>query len=130
MMQKNGEAHTVTLSLEALTILERTKALRPADGDCRVFPGMAGKKLSDMTICKELAAPPYVVHGFRSTFRTWVAARMPSIPDAVAEAAVAHKNPRCWGAGLQSRQIHGAAADVARCLGTVCRCARRSRLVC
>ena len=93
MMQKNGEAHTVTLSLEALTILERTKALRPADGDCRVFPGMAGKKLSDMTICKELAAPPYVVHGFRSTFRTWVAARMPSIPDAVAEAAVAHKIP-------------------------------------
>ena len=93
MMRKNGEAHTVTLSPEAVAILERAKAWRTSDRDCRVFPGKADKKLSDMTIGKEMAALPYVVHGFRSTFRTWAAERMPSIPDAVAEAALAHKIP-------------------------------------
>lgn len=93
MMRKNGEEHTVTLSPEALAILERAKEWRTSERDCRVFPGKAGKKLSDMTIGKEMAVLPYVVHGFRSTFRTWAAERMPSIPDAVAEAALAHKIP-------------------------------------
>ena len=93
MMRKNGEAHTVTLSPEALAILERAKLWRTVDRDCHVFPGKGGKRLSDMTIGKEMAALPYVVHGFRSTFRTWAAERMPSVPEAVAEAALAHRIP-------------------------------------
>lgn len=93
MMRKNGEAHTVTLSSEALAILERAKNWRTSDNDCHVFPGKGGKRLSDMTIGKELHSLPYVVHGFRSTFRTWAAERMPTIPEAVAEAALAHRIP-------------------------------------
>lgn len=93
MMRKNGEAHTITLSPEAVAILERAKQWRTIQADCHVFPGKGGKRLSDMTIGKEMAALPYVVHGFRSTFRTWAAERMPSIPEAVAEAALAHKIP-------------------------------------
>lgn len=93
MMRKNGEAHTITLSPEAVEILERAKRWRTIEADCHVFPGKGGKRLSDMTIGKEMAALPYVVHGFRSTFRTWAAERMPSIPEAVAEAALAHKIP-------------------------------------
>ncbi|MBY8335882.1 integrase arm-type DNA-binding domain-containing protein [Alteriqipengyuania sp. NZ-12B] len=93
LMRKNGEAHTITLSPEAMAVLERAKAWRTGEGDCRVFPGKGGKKLSDMTLAKYLAGEPYVVHGFRATFRTWAAERMPSIPDAVAEAALAHKIP-------------------------------------
>jgi len=93
MMRKNGEAHTITLSAEALAILERARAWRTIEADCHVFPGKAGKRLSDMTIGKEMAGLPYVVHGFRSTFRTWAAERMPSIPEAVAEAALAHRIP-------------------------------------
>ncbi|WP_324260778.1 integrase arm-type DNA-binding domain-containing protein [Altererythrobacter sp. H2] len=93
MMRKNGEAHTITLSPEAVVILERAKRWRTIEADCHVFPGKGGKRLSDMTIGKEMAALPYVVHGFRSTFRTWAAERMPSIPEAVAEAALAHKIP-------------------------------------
>ncbi len=93
MMRKNGEAHTVTLSPEALAILERAKKWRTSETDCHVFPGKGGKRLSDMTIGKELLSLPYVVHGFRSTFRTWAAERMPTIPEAVAEAALAHRIP-------------------------------------
>lgn len=93
MMRKNNEAHSVTLSPEALAILERARLWRTVEADCHVFPGKGGKRLSDMTIGKELAGLPYVVHGFRSTFRTWAAERMPSIPEAVAEAALAHKIP-------------------------------------
>lgn len=93
MMRKNGEAHTVTLSPEALAILERAKRWRTSENDCHVFPGKGGKRLSDMTIGKELLSLPYVVHGFRSTFRTWAAERMPTIPEAVAEAALAHRIP-------------------------------------
>lgn len=93
MMRKNGEAHTVTLSPEALAILERAKKWRTSETDCHLFPGKGGKRLSDMTIGKELLSLPYVVHGFRSTFRTWAAERMPTIPEAVAEAALAHRIP-------------------------------------
>jgi integrase len=45
-----------------------------------------------MTLTKVMreAKAPYTVHGFRSSFRDWAAEKMPEIPDAVAEAALAH----------------------------------------
>jgi integrase len=48
-----------------------------------------------MTLTKVLrdAKAPYTVHGFRSSFRDWAAEKMPEIPDAVAEAALAHVVP-------------------------------------
>lgn len=93
IMRKTGKAHTVTLSPEALAVLERAKRLRTSAKDCLVFPGTGGRKLSDATMAKLAKGTGYTVHGFRSSFRTWAAERMPSIPDPVAEAALAHVVP-------------------------------------
>jgi len=92
-LMKSGKAHTVTLSAEALAILERAKKLRTSQKDCLVFPGAGGKQLSDMTMSKIVRSTSYTVHGFRATFRTWAAEKMSSIPEAVAEAALAHTIP-------------------------------------
>ncbi|MXO50120.1 integrase arm-type DNA-binding domain-containing protein [Erythrobacter gaetbuli] len=93
LMGKTGTPHTITLSPEALAILERAKAWRRLDGDGLIFEGKGGKRLSDMTIGKIVKPTGYTVHGFRSTFRTWAAEKMPSVPEAVAEAALAHTIP-------------------------------------
>ena len=49
--------------------------------------------MSDMTLLKVLrdAGEPYHVHGFRSAFTDWAANE--GFPDAVVEAALAHKTP-------------------------------------
>jgi integrase len=49
--------------------------------------------MSDMTLLKVLRdmAEPFHVHGFRSTFTDWAANE--GFPDAVVEAALAHKTP-------------------------------------
>ena len=65
MMRKNGEAHVVTLSPEALAILERAKPWRTSDGIAAFFP----------------------------TFRTWAAERITPFPDSAAESALAYKIP-------------------------------------
>lgn len=92
-MRKTGEAHTVTLSPEALAVLERAKALRTEAADCLVFPGTKGRQMSDMTMAKVVRPTGYTVHGFRSSFRTWAAEKMASIPETVAEAALSHLIP-------------------------------------
>jgi integrase len=92
-LMKGAEAHTVTLSPQALAILERAKALRTSERDCLVFPNRRGDQLSDNAISKIARPTGYTAHGFRSSFRTWAAERMPSIPEAVAESALAHKIP-------------------------------------
>ena len=93
MMRKTGEAHTVTLSAQAIDVLTRAAALRTSQVDGPIFPGTGGRALSDMTMAKVVRPTGYTVHGFRSSFRTWAAERMPSIPEAVAEAALAHVIP-------------------------------------
>lgn len=93
LMRKTGQAHSVTLSPEALEILDRAAAWRTDAGDSRIFFGRGGARLSDMTISKVVKPTGYTVHGFRATFRTWAAERIPSIPEAVAEAALAHTIP-------------------------------------
>ena len=92
-LMKNGKAHTVTLSPEALAVLERAALRRNSKKDCLVFPGTGGRQLSDMTLSKIVRPTGYTAHGFRATFRTWAAERMASIPDAVAEAALSHTIP-------------------------------------
>ncbi|AKM06116.1 transposase [Pelagerythrobacter marensis] len=92
-IMKNGEPHMVTLSPQALAVLERAKALRTCSRDSLVFPGKGGAPLSDMTLAKMVRPLGYTVHGFRSTFRTWAAERMPSVPEAVSEAALSHTIP-------------------------------------
>lgn len=89
---KRNKAHIVPLSEEALAVLAKADALRMSESDV-VFPGVAGKPMSDMTLLKVLRdmSEPYHVHGFRSAFTDWAANE--GIPDAVVEAALAHKTP-------------------------------------
>lgn len=90
-LMKMREAHTVTLNAGAIAVLERMKPLQTAD-DALIFPSGKGTPLSDMTLSKVVkdAKLKCTVHGFRSSFRDWAAEKMPSIPDPVAEAALAH----------------------------------------
>lgn len=92
---KAAEAHSIPLSEAAVGILKQAQAL-PRDGKTDlVFPGLKGKPLSDMTLTKALKAAVgagQTVHGFRSTFRDWVAEQT-KFPGEWAEAALAHALP-------------------------------------
>lgn len=93
-LMKTGEAHVVTLSPAAIDVLKRAEAFR-LFSDGLIFPNQRGKRLSDMALLKivKAEAGAFTVHGFRSAFRTWAAEQMPTIPEAVAEAALAHTVP-------------------------------------
>ena len=91
---KAGKPHVVPLSTPALDVFRRAVRLRQAESDL-VFPGMrSGKPLSDMTLLKVLRDMDagVTVHGFRSSFRDWVA-EATNTPGEVAEAALAHTVP-------------------------------------
>lgn len=91
---KAGNAHVVPLSDGALDVLARAKRLRSPVSDL-VFPGQNPRlQLSDMTLLKILRdkGADVTVHGFRSSFRDWVAEET-SYPGEVAEAALAHTIP-------------------------------------
>ncbi|MCW0199219.1 site-specific integrase [Sphingopyxis sp.] len=89
---KRSKAHMVPLSDAALAVLARAAAFKLPESDV-VFPGVAGKPMSDMTLLKVLRdmSEPYHVHGFRSAFTDWAANE--GFADAVVEAALAHKTP-------------------------------------
>ena len=89
---KRSKTHIVPLSNAALAVLARADAFRLPDTDI-VFPGVAGKPMSDMTLLKVLRdlSEPFHVHGFRSAFTDWAA--NDGFADAVVEAALAHKTP-------------------------------------
>ena len=89
---KRAKAHIVPLSRAALSVLNRAAALKLA-GSNFVFPGVSGGAMSDMTLLKVLrdAGEDFHVHGFRSSFTDWAANE--GFPDAVVEAALAHKTP-------------------------------------
>lgn len=82
--------HRVPLSAAALAIVERLKAIRQND---LVFPGgRRNKPLSNMSMLmmlRRMGREDLTVHGFRSTFRDWVAEHT-NFPREVAEAALAH----------------------------------------
>ena len=83
--------HRVPLSREAIAIL-RSAGL-PDDPEALLFPNSNDDALSDATMLKylteDLGQADFTVHGFRSTFRDWVAERT-NFPGEVAEAALAH----------------------------------------
>jgi integrase len=89
---KRGKSHIVPLSDAALEVVAKANAFRLSGTDV-VFPGVSGKTMSDMTLLKVLRdmAEPFHVHGFRSSFTDWAANE--GFPDAVVEAALAHKTP-------------------------------------
>lgn len=90
---KAGREHRVPLSARALEIITNDGCVDPRNGgNPFVFAGMkAGKPLSNMAMSQLLKRMEVdvTVHGFRSTFRDWVAERT-SFPHEVAEAALAH----------------------------------------
>ena len=91
---KAGREHRVPLSDAALATLHAVAELRQDDGaDAPVFPGhKPGKPLSNMALLmllRRMGRPDLTAHGFRSTFRDWVA-EATSHPRELAEAALAH----------------------------------------
>lgn len=90
---KMKREHIVPLSSEALAVLRSASAVRLTTTDL-VFPGSNGGIMSDMTLLAVLRRMKVevTVHGFRSSFRTWVA-EATNFPGEVAEAALAHQNP-------------------------------------
>ena len=82
----------VPLSDAALAVVAKAAALK-LEGTDQVFPGAGGGPMSDMTLLKVLRdmSEPYHVHGFRSALTDWAANE--GYPDAVVEAALAHKTP-------------------------------------
>ena len=88
---KAGVAHSVPLSRQATEVFRQAARTRIKDCDL-VFPGQISKSpLSDMTLLEILRGLeiPATVHGFRSTFRDWIAEET-HYPREVAEAALAH----------------------------------------
>jgi integrase len=83
----------VPLSAQAIAVLKSAASVQLPGTDL-IFPGARGGLMSDMTMRKVLdrAKEPFTVHGFRSSFRDWVAEQT-SFPREVAEAALAHANP-------------------------------------
>lgn len=85
---KANKAHRVPLSSATLALL---KALPRMAGTNLIFPAPRGGQLSDMTLTAVLRRMEVeaVPHGFRSTFRDWVA-ETTAYPNHVAEMALAH----------------------------------------
>ena len=86
---KAKREHRVPLSGRALEVLDAARALD--DGNPLVFPSVRGKRMNDMALSELLRALEVtaVPHGFRSTFRDWVAEET-NHPREVVEAALAH----------------------------------------
>ena len=93
---KGGEPHSVPLSDAALDVLREVQGFITGRKGEPIFPGLKGQPLSDATLSKALrvaGGDDYTVHGMRSSFRDWVAEKLPTVPGAVAEAALAHAIP-------------------------------------
>ena len=88
---KAGREHVVPLSAPALALFERMKAHKREDSNYVFCGTKRGKPLSDMTLTKALRdmGLDVTAHGFRSTFRDWVAEKTSYHAD-LAEAALAH----------------------------------------
>ena len=89
---KGGQPHRVPLSDAAMEVLEKARPLSGGVGLVFPSPRSPGRPLSDMSLTKVLRttglAEKTVVHGFRSSFRSWCADS--GKPRELAEAALAH----------------------------------------
>lgn len=88
---KAGVTHAIPLSKQATDIFRLASGFKIKDCDL-IFPGQISRSpLSDMTLLEILRGMDtgVTVHGFRSTFRDWVA-DITDYPREVAEAALAH----------------------------------------
>jgi len=85
---KAGREHRVPLSRATIELLKRVPRMAGTD---LIFPAATGGQISNMTISAVLRRMglDVVPHGFRSTFRDWVAERT-AYPNEMAEMALAH----------------------------------------
>ncbi len=85
---KAGKEHRVPLSPRAIKILKELPRFKDVGF---VFPAPRGGKLSDMSLTAVIRRMKVkaVPHGFRSTFRDWIA-ECTNYPNEVAEMALAH----------------------------------------
>ena len=109
---KAAKEHAVPLSESAINVLKKVKDLHKK----WIFPNKNKQSpISNMAMLEvvrgmqgykdKLSKKPIVVHGFRSTFRTWVS-EATNFPSEVAEAALAHSNPnKVEAAYLRSHQF-------------------------
>jgi integrase len=100
---KAGEKHRVPLSAAAITVLKDMAEIRQSDF---IFPGAQGGPISKSTplrLVKQLAGN-VTIHGFRSSFRDWVAERT-SYPREVAEQALAHTIPNASEAAYRRGEL-------------------------
>jgi integrase len=91
---KAGKVHVVPLCDAAIDVLKRAEIFRSPLSDL-VFPGQNPRcVMSDMTLLKILRDRQLgvTVHGFRSSFRDWVAEET-NYTGEIAEAALAHAIP-------------------------------------
>ena len=90
---KSKREHRVPLSNVVLEVLERVYPLSGGEGLVFPSPVRKGKPLSDMSLTKVLRdtglSEKCVVHGFRSSFRTW-ASENTNADHAVMELSLAH----------------------------------------
>lgn len=89
---KAKREHVVPLAPRAMELLAAAAAYRKSSKpDAAIFPGAAQKAISDMTMLKAVrdVAPGTTVHGWRSTFRDWIA-ECTNFDGEVAEMALAH----------------------------------------
>jgi len=88
---KVEKEHRIPLSVPVIALLGELKADKKNQF---IFPGLKrDKPLSNMAmanVLKRMERPDLTVHGFRSTFRDWVAERT-NFPQRVAETALAHR---------------------------------------
>lgn len=88
---KTERAHVVPLSEGAVDVFVRMRAFRETSSELIVPSRQLGKPMSDMTltkICRDMDVNA-VPHGFRSSFRDWVAEET-DFEGAIAEMALAH----------------------------------------
>lgn len=89
---KSGRPHREPLSIEAGCIV-RDLLTGQVMGNTHLFPGRGQKHMSNIAMLKylkeDLGYPSLTVHGFRSTFRDWVA-EATDFPRELAEAALSH----------------------------------------
>ena len=90
---KGGRELRVPLSPASVATLEAVRKLQSPAGPCFPSPARAGGTIASASMAQVLKAiygDRCTVHGFRSSFRDW-ASEQTSVPQAVAEAALAHQ---------------------------------------
>jgi len=87
---KAGVPHTVTLTPEALRLLEDIG--RGESGECIFSTGKQKRPLSNMAMAmlmRRMGVAEWTVHGFRAAFKDW-ALNETEVPDEISEEALAH----------------------------------------